>query len=175
MRAIAFDMGGTSTDVCLIDGEPAQTSLSEIDGLPIRLPRVDVHTIGCGGGSIAWLDSAGALQVGPESAGAEPGPAIYGRGDSLTATDANALLGRLPLERFNLSVDVAHAARVARQFATEIGRDAEEVCEAIVMRAEANMAAAIRKISSEKGRDPGDFALIAYGGSGPLHACAIAL
>ncbi|MCH8273186.1 MAG: hydantoinase/oxoprolinase family protein [Armatimonadetes bacterium] len=177
-RLIAFDMGGTSTDVSLISGVPAFTSLSDIAGLPVRGHRVDVHTIGCGGGSIAHLDDAGALRVGPESAGAEPGPAVYGKGGPLTVTDADYLLGRLPLERFGggspFRLDTDALRRVVPAFAGALGRNEIEVAEAVVEVAEAQMARAIRRVSSERGLDPAGFALVCYGGAAGMHACAIA-
>lgn len=177
-RVIAFDMGGTSTDVSLIDGEPAATSLSEISGLPVRLHRYDIHTIGCGGGSIAHLDAAGALQVGPQSAGSDPGPALYGKSEKFTVTDANFLLGRLPIFRFaareKLGLDVQLPLTAATEMADELGIQQLEFAEAVTQRADAQMAAAIRKVSSAKGLDPADFTLVSYGGSGALHACSIA-
>jgi N-methylhydantoinase A len=176
-HAVAFDMGGTSTDVALIDGEPAYTSLSEIAGLPVRQHGVDIHTIGCGGGSIAHVDSAGALRVGPESAGATPGPALYGNGGPMTVTDANVVLGRLPLARFaggGLHLDAQASHTAAEKLSEALNHTPWEVAEAIVASAEAQMGAAIRKVTSSRGFDPADFALIAYGGSGGLHACAVA-
>jgi N-methylhydantoinase A len=166
-NAISLDMGGTSTDVCLIArGEVARAGERSVGGLPVRLPTVDLHTVGAGGGSLVWRDSGGALRVGPESAGAEPGPACYGRGGTRpTVTDANLLLGRLP-ERLasGLALD-----RVAAERALE-GFDPAEVVEVV----NAEMLAALRVISVERGRDPRDFALVGFGGAGPLHACALA-
>ncbi|MGI8924298.1 MAG: hydantoinase/oxoprolinase family protein [Fimbriimonadales bacterium] len=177
-RLIAFDMGGTSTDVALVSGGPAYTSLAEIAGLPIRLRRVDIHSIGCGGGSIAYLDQAGALRVGPESAGADPGPALYGLGEALTVTDANFLLGRLRIERFaerdTLALDPTRLNLVASAFATRLACTVEDCAERIVERAEAHMVCALRAVSSARGSGPEDCTLVAYGGSGALHACAIA-
>ena len=166
-NAISFDMGGTSTDVCLIaNGKVGRTAERGIGGFPIRVPSVDLHTVGAGGGSIVWRDPGGALRVGPESAGAEPGPACYGRGGKrATVTDANLLLGRLP-ERLagGLVLDRA-AAETALA-----GLDPAEVIEAV----NAEMLRALRVVSVERGHDPRDFALVAFGGAGPLHACALA-
>jgi N-methylhydantoinase A len=166
-NAISFDMGGTSTDVCLIaEGRPERTTERTIGGFPVRLPTVDLHTVGAGGGSVVWRDSGGALRVGPESAGADPGPACYGRGgERPTVTDANLLLGRLP-------------ARLAGGL--ELDRDAaERVLGAIdpadvVAAVNAEMLRALRVISVERGHDPREFALVAFGGAGPLHACELA-
>jgi N-methylhydantoinase A len=166
-KAVSLDMGGTSTDVCLIrNGEAARAGERVVDGLPVRLPTIDLHTVGAGGGSLVWRDSGGALRVGPESAGAEPGPACYGRGgERPTVTDANLLLGRLP-DRLagGLELDRAAAERV---FATFDAAEAVEVVNAEMLRA-------LRLISVERGHDPREFALIAFGGAGPLHACALA-
>ncbi len=165
--AIAFDMGGTSTDVCLISGGAVERSSErDVGGFPIRLPTVDLHTVGAGGGSIVWRDAGGAIRVGPESAGAEPGPACYGRGGTRpTVTDANLLLGRLP-ERLagGLELDRAAAERAMA------GLDPAEVVEVV----NAEMLRALRVVSVERGHDPRDFALVAFGGAGPLHACALA-
>jgi N-methylhydantoinase A len=165
--AIAFDMGGTSTDVCLISGGKAERSVERtIAGLPIRLPSLDVHTVGAGGGSIAWVDAGGALRVGPESAGAEPGPACYGRGGTRpTVTDANLVLGRLP----ETLADGLELDRVAAERALG-GLVAAEVIEAV----NAEMLRALRVVSVERGRDPSELALVAFGGAGPLHACELA-
>jgi len=166
-NAISFDMGGTSTDVSLIVGGRASlTAEREVGGLPLRLPAVDVHTVGAGGGSIVWLDSGGAVRVGPESAGADPGPACYGRGGTRpTVTDANLLLGRLPAVLaggIELDADAA-----ARAFDRIDPADALEVVNAEMLRA-------LRVVSVERGHDPREFALVAFGGAGPLHACALA-
>ncbi|HET8558364.1 MAG TPA: hydantoinase/oxoprolinase family protein [Gaiellaceae bacterium] len=164
--AIAFDMGGTSTDVCLLPGGwAARVHEREVGGLPIRLPSVDVHTVGAGGGSLVRRDTGGALRVGPESAGANPGPACYGRGGGATVTDANLLLGRLPAELpggLALDRDAAEAALD--------GIDPAAVVEVV----NAEMLRALRVVSVERGHDPREFALVAYGGAGPLHACALA-
>ena len=166
-NAISFDMGGTSTDVCLIaGGQVARAGERMVGGLPLRLPTVDLHTVGAGGGSLVWRDSGGALRIGPESAGADPGPACYRRGGTQpTVTDANLLLGRLP-ERLagGLELDRDAAERALARF------DPVEVVEAV----NAEMLRALRVISVERGHDPRDFALVAFGGAGPLHACALA-
>jgi N-methylhydantoinase A len=166
-KAIAFDMGGTSTDVCLITGGAAErTSERSVGGFPIRLPMIDIHTVGAGGGSVVWRDTGGALRVGPESAGANPGPACYGRGGTRpTVTDANLLLDRLP-------DTLAGGLRLDRQAAEAAlgGLDAADVIEIV----NAEMLRALRVVSVERGHDPAEFALVAYGGAGPLHACALA-
>jgi len=166
-NTIALDMGGTSTDVCLIaGGEVARAGERMVGGLPVRLPTVDLQTVGAGGGSLVWRDSGGALRVGPESAGATPGPACYGRGGTRpTVTDANLLLGRLP-KRLAGGIELD---RAAAEHALD-GFDPAEVVEVV----NAEMLRALRVISVERGHDPRDFALIAFGGAGPLHACALA-
>jgi N-methylhydantoinase A len=166
-NAIAFDMGGTSTDVCPIIGRTvARAHAREVGGLPISLPMVDIHTVGAGGGSVVWRDAGGALRVGPESAGAEPGPACYGRGGThATVTDANLLLGRLP-------ETLAGGLQLDRQAAERAmaGIDPAAVIEIV----NAEMLRALRVVSVERGLDPRDLALVAFGGAGPLHACALA-
>lgn len=165
--AIAFDMGGTSTDVCLIAGGRAErASERAVGGLPIRLPTVDLHTVGAGGGSLVWRDAGGALRVGPQSAGADPGPACYGRGGTEpTVTDANLLLGRLPGQLAGgVSLDRAAAERALA------GLDPAAVVDVV----NAEMLRALRVVSVERGHDPADFALVAFGGAGPLHACELA-
>jgi N-methylhydantoinase A len=166
-NAISLDMGGTSTDVCLIaGGEGGRSAEREVAGLPLRLPMVDLQTVGAGGGSIVSRDAGGALCVGPESAGAEPGPACYGRGGTRpTVTDANLLLGRLP-ERLAGGVELDRRA-AERAFA---GLDPEEAVAVV----NAEMLRALRVVSIERGHDSRDFALVAFGGAGPLHACALA-
>jgi N-methylhydantoinase A len=166
-NAISLDMGGTSTDVCLIAaGQAGRSGERELGGFPIRLPTIDLRTVGAGGGSIAWRDAGGALCVGPRSAGADPGPACYGRGGlEPTVTDANLVLGRLP-ERLagGLELDSAAAELSLGDF------DPEEIVEVV----NAEMLRALRLVSIERGHDPRDFALVAFGGAGPLHACALA-
>jgi N-methylhydantoinase A len=166
-EAISFDMGGTSTDVCLIaNGSVGRSAERVVAGLPIRLPTVDVHTVGAGGGSVVWRDRGGALRVGPESAGADPGPACYGRGGARpTVTDANLLLGRVPPRLpGGLELDVEAAERALRGF------DSADVIAAV----NAEMLRALRVVSVERGHDPRELALVAFGGAGPLHACALA-
>jgi N-methylhydantoinase A len=164
--AIAFDMGGTSTDVCLLPGGEAElVGERVVGGLPIRLPTVDLHTVGAGGGSIVRRDAGGAIRVGPESAGADPGPACYGRGGPATVTDANLLLGRLPAELPGGLVLDRDAAETALA-----GIDPADAIEVV----NAEMLRALRVISVERGHDPREFALVAFGGAGPLHACALA-
>jgi N-methylhydantoinase A len=165
--ALAFDMGGTSTDVCaIVDGAARREHEREVGGFPVRLPTLAVHTVGAGGGSIVWRDSGGALRVGPESAGAEPGPACYGRGgEQPTVTDANLLLGRLPrILPGGIELDTDAARRA-------LG-DLDPAAVLAVVNAE--MVRALRVVSVEQGLDPRDFALVAFGGAGPLHACALA-
>jgi N-methylhydantoinase A len=165
--AISFDMGGTSTDVALIaDGRAGRSAERDVAGLPLRLPTVDVHTVGAGGGSIAYRDAGGALHVGPRSAGARPGPACYGHGgNEPTVTDANLLLGRLPATiAGGLELDRAAAERALASFAPAD----------VVAVVNAEMARALRVVSVERGHDPRELALVAYGGAGPLHACALA-
>jgi N-methylhydantoinase A len=166
-NAISFDMGGTSTDVSLIvQGRADLASEREVGGLPLRLPSVDLHTVGAGGGSIVWLDSGGAVRVGPESAGADPGPACYGRGGTKpTVTDANLLLGRLPgTLAGGLELDAGAAARAFE------GLDPAAAIQVV----NAEMLRALRVVSVERGHDPREFALVAFGGAGALHACALA-
>jgi N-methylhydantoinase A/oxoprolinase/acetone carboxylase beta subunit len=176
-RVISFDMGGTSTDVSLIDGDVATTTDSRIGDFPIRLPVLDIHTVGAGGGSIAYTDSGGALRVGPRSAGSVPGPVCYGSGTELTVTDANLLLGRLDPEFFlggRMPIDRARAEEVANGMAASLRLTVPELAEGIVRIANANMERAIRVVSVERGHDPRRFALLAFGGAGGMHACEIA-
>ena len=165
-HALAFDMGGTSTDVCLLPGgRAARVAERVVGGLPIRLPTVDLHTVGAGGGSLVRRDAGGAIRVGPESAGAHPGPACYGVGGGATVTDANVLLDRLPPELpGGLVLDRAAAARA-------LG-DVDPAAVVDVVNAE--MLRALRVVSVERGHDPAGFALVAFGGAGPLHACELA-
>lgn len=180
-NAITYDMGGTSTDVALIAGGVPEVSaeLSIAYGLPIHLPMVDVRTVGAGGGSIAGLDRAGMLRVGPESAGSQPGPICYGRGGTRpTITDANIVLGRLDPERLLAVRDPVPVARIREAFAREIGDplrlSVEQGAEAAIRLANVHMTGAIRMVSLSKGHDPRDFVLFAFGGAGPLHAVALA-
>ncbi len=169
--AVTFDMGGTSTDVCLVlDGQPAPAAERVVAGLPVRLPSLDVHTIGAGGGSIARLDSGGALAVGPVSAGSVPGPACYGLGGSEpTVTDADLVAGRLPAGVQLPGLGELDLVAASRALAAA-GAEAEGVISVV----EANMAQAIRAVTVEQGVDPRELALVAFGGAGPLHACALA-
>jgi N-methylhydantoinase A/oxoprolinase/acetone carboxylase beta subunit len=176
-RVIGFDMGGTSTDVCLIDGAIPTTAETIVGDFPVRLPVIDIHSVGAGGGSIVHLDSGGGLRVGPRSAGAAPGPVCYGAGTELTVTDANLLLGRLDPDLFlggRMALDVGRARAVARELAARVGLDEAALVEGVVRIANANMERAIRVVSVQRGFDPRDFALLAFGGAGGLHACAIA-
>ncbi|HMH47255.1 MAG TPA: hydantoinase/oxoprolinase family protein [Solirubrobacteraceae bacterium] len=176
---LCFDMGGTSCDACLIDGaQVAETAERAIAGRPLALPALDIHTVGAGGGSIAWRDTGGALRVGPHSAGATPGPACYGRGGTQpTVTDANLLLGRLledsPLPG-DLTLDRAAADRAVAGLARELSMPTLACAEGIVRVAESEMLGALRLLTVERGIDPRDFVLMPFGGAGPLHACAIA-
>mgnify|MGYP003288424646 CR=1 FL=1 len=177
---ITFDMGGTSTDVCLIrHGEPAQKTLREVGGFPVRTHTIDIHTIGAGGGSIAWVDPGGLLKVGPMSAGAQPGPAAYGRGGTRpTVTDANLLLGRLNPRgllggRMPLYPEQARGA-VERGLSLYLQLEAITAAAGILDVVNVNMMGAVRVISVEQGEDPREFTLVAFGGAGPLHAADIA-
>jgi N-methylhydantoinase A len=176
---ITFDMGGTSTDVCLIrNGEPAKKSERQMGGFPVRTRTLDIHTIGAGGGSIAWVDAGGLLKVGPQSAGAIPGPAAYGRGGTrATVTDANVVLGRLSPKsllggRMAMHPDKARAA--IDDLAKTLGVDAIKAAAGVLEIINVNMMGAVRVISVEQGEDPRDFALVAFGGAGPLHAADVA-
>lgn len=173
---LTYDMGGTSTDVAMIRGGVAPVS-NEIEveyAMPIHVPMVDVRTIGAGGGSIAWLDAGGILRVGPESAGSVPGPVAYGRGGTrVTISDANLILGRLPADCFGTAEEAARQA-MADQIGTPLGLTVEAAAEAVIRIANTHMAGAIRMVSISVGADPRDFALFAFGGSGPLHAVALA-
>jgi N-methylhydantoinase A/oxoprolinase/acetone carboxylase beta subunit len=176
-RVVSFDMGGTSTDVSLIDEDIGMSTDARVGDFPVRLPMIDIHTVGAGGGSIARMDSGGALRVGPESAGASPGPACYGVGTDLTVTDANLLLGRLDESYFlggRMSIDVDRTRRVAKDLARRLGVRVEALAEGVVRVANANMERAIRVVSVERGHDPRQFALVAFGGAGGMHACALA-
>ena len=171
-HVITFDMGGTSTDVSLCPGEPRYRSATEVDGLAVHTPMVDIVTVGAGGGSIARLDSGGALAVGPQSAGADPGPACYGRGTLPTVSDANLVLGRLRPEA-PLGGSVIPDLGRARDALATLG-ESEAAASAVVEVANATMARALRRVSLERGYDPAGFTLVAFGGAGPLHACELA-
>jgi N-methylhydantoinase A len=176
---LTFDMGGTSTDVAPVIGGSAQTTTdSVVAGVPLKLPMVDVHTVSAGGGSIAWADAGGALRVGPESAGADPGPASYGAGgERPTVTDANLFLGYLD-DGAKLGGEVVLQRELAEgaleRLGSDLGLDALETARGIVRVANAEMTRALRVISVERGLDPRDFALVAFGGAGAMHACALA-
>jgi N-methylhydantoinase A/oxoprolinase/acetone carboxylase beta subunit len=176
-QVILFDMGGTSTDVSLIDGQLGTTNESTVGDFPVRLPVLDIHTVGAGGGSIAYLDRGGSLRVGPRSAGAEPGPVCYGVGEELTVTDANLLLGRLEAGHFlggRMTLDRERTLERAEVFAAKLQISATRLAEGIVQVANANMERAIRAVSVQRGHDPRGFALLAFGGAGGMHACEIA-
>jgi len=177
-HVITFDMGGTSTDVSLIPGELKLTTDSEIEGYPVRVPVLDIHTVGAGGGSIAWVDAGGALRVGPRSAGADPGPACYGRGGRhFTVTDANLLLGRLPMEWFlggRMRLDLAAAQEAGHSLARALGASVEDAASSTLQVVASNMERAVKVISVERGFDPREFCLVAFGGAGALHACELA-
>jgi len=176
-RILGFDMGGTSTDVSLCDGQPRETLEASIDGLPVRVPMLDIHTVGAGGGSIARVDEGGLLRVGPESAGADPGPACYGKGTRPTVTDAHVVLGRIAADQLIggvMHLDTARAAAAVDSIARTLGIGRIAAAQGILRVADANMERAIRLVSVERGHDPRDFALVAFGGCGGLHACEIA-
>lgn len=184
-RILAFDMGGTSTDASLLDRGLPLTSEAEIDGLPVGIPLIDIHTVGAGGGSIAAVDAGGALRVGPQSAGADPGPACYGRGGAAaTVTDANLILGRIPADHFlggRMPLDgeaaaaaLARLAQAARLPAPPHLSPAQAAALGVVRVIDAHMERALRLISVERGHDPAEFTLVSFGGAGGLHACALA-
>ena len=178
-RIISFDMGGTSTDVALVDGEARASNQAEIAGFPIGVPMLDIHTVGAGGGSIARFDAGGALRVGPESAGADPGPICYGRGDQPTVTDANLLLGRLQPQRFlggDFTLDLERTRRLVTEWLKQNGSKLtpEQFAAGTIRVVNATMEKAIRVVSIERGYDPREFALVAFGGAGGLHACELA-
>jgi N-methylhydantoinase A len=178
-RIITFDMGGTSTDVALVDGRPSTTNEAEVAGLPVRVPVLDIHTVGAGGGSLARFDAGGALRVGPESAGADPGPICYGKGERPTVTDANLLLGRLPADQFlggEFQLDLPRTQKLVAQWLKEQGSklSLEEFAAGVVRVVNANMEKAIRVVSVERGYDPRQFSLVAFGGAGAMHACELA-
>jgi len=177
LRVLTFDMGGTSTDVSLIDGVPQITNEAEIGGCPISVPVLDIHTIGAGGGSIAFVDAGGALRVGPQSAGADPGPACYGKGDLPTVTDANLVLGRLDPKFFlggQMPLYAQRAKGVLARLGEELGLSAIEAALGVIDVANAHMERALRVISVERGHDPRRFCLLSFGGAGGLHAAQLA-
>ena len=178
-RIITFDMGGTSSDVALIDGQPTTTNEADVAGLPVRVPVLDIHTVGAGGGSLARFDAGGALRVGPESAGADPGPICYGKGERPTVTDANLLLGRLPADQFlggDFQLDLPRTQKIVAQWLKKnhSNLSPEEFAAGVVRVVNANMEKAIRVVSIERGHDPRQFSLVAFGGAGAMHACEMA-
>ncbi|MCZ6479577.1 MAG: hydantoinase/oxoprolinase family protein [candidate division NC10 bacterium] len=176
-KTITFDMGGTSTDVSLVDGDLSVTTEATVGGLPLRVPLLDIHTVGSGGGSLVWIDEGGALRVGPQSAGADPGPVCYGRGDQITVTDAHLCLGRLDPDRFlggKMRLDVERAEAAMNDFARQVKLDPLRLAEGTITVANAAMEKAIRVISVGRGYDPRAFCLVSFGGAGGLHACSLA-
>ena len=176
-KALTFDMGGTSTDVALAGRDARLTTEARIDDFPVRVPMLDIHTVGAGGGSIARIDAGGSLRVGPESAGAVPGPACYGMGDEATVTDAHVVLGRISADQLAggaMPIDVAAAERAVARVAKALGLDTVSAAAAILRVSNSNMERAIRAVSVERGEDPREFPLVAFGGCGGLHACEIA-
>lgn len=178
-HALTFDMGGTSTDVALIAGDPKPGNEAEVAGYPVRVPMLDIHTVGAGGGSLARFDAGGALRVGPESAGADPGPICYGRGMKPTVTDANLLLGRLQPDRFlggEFTLDIVRTrAIVSEWLKSQRSRlTPEQFAQGVIRVVNANMERALRVVSIERGHDPRRFSLVAFGGAGGLHACELA-
>lgn len=177
-RLLTFDMGGTSTDVSLIDGVPTLTTEGRVGPYPVAIPMADIHTIGAGGGSIAYLNEGGALNVGPESAGAAPGPACYGRGGlAPTVTDAHVMLGRLPASAFlggRMALDVMAARTAMQTVARPMGISPEEAAVGILRVVNEHMTQALRVISVERGYDPREFVLVCFGGAAGLHACELA-
>lgn len=176
---ITFDMGGTSTDVgMIIDGEPVVAASTMIDGLPVRSPVIDITSVGAGGGSIVWQDDAGVLRVGPRSAGANPGPACYGRGGTQpTISDAHLICGTLQPGSFKVegrSLDIERARRAFEPLAGQFGMTVEQLSDSAIRLANANVVQAIQLISTERGHDPRNYVLVPYGGAGPLHAVRIA-
>jgi N-methylhydantoinase A len=175
--ALTFDMGGTSTDVALAGAKPRLTTEARVDGFPVRVPMLDIQTVGAGGGSIAWVDAGGSLQVGPQSAGAVPGPACYGVGELPTVTDAHVVLGRISPEQLvggEMRLDAARAEAAVAKVGQALGLDTVATAAAIIRVANSNMERAIRGVTVERGEDPRNFPLVAFGGCGGLHACEIA-
>ncbi|HTA42502.1 MAG TPA: hydantoinase/oxoprolinase family protein [Bryobacteraceae bacterium] len=176
-KALTFDMGGTSTDVALAGLQPRLTTEGRVDNFPVRVPMLDIHTVGAGGGSIARVDAGGSLRVGPESAGAWPGPACYGEGEEATVTDAHVVLGRIAAEQLvggAMRIDAGRAQRAVERVGAAMGLDVVSAAAAILRVANSNMERAIRAVSVERGEDPREFPLVAFGGCGGLHACEIA-
>jgi len=176
-KLITFDMGGTSTDVSLLDGKLPLTTEAVIAGLPLKVPTIDIHTVGAGGGSIAEIDAGGSLRVGPVSAGADPGPICYGKGEKITVTDANLYLGRLMPERFlggRMRLDRQRLDTAFRSLSQQLGLSDIETAEGVLAVANAGMERAIRVISVQRGFDPGEFTLFSFGGAGGMHAADLA-
>jgi len=177
-QLLTFDMGGTSTDVAIIDGELSLTNEASIAGYPVAVPMVDMHTIGAGGGSIAYIDDGGLLCVGPQSAGAAPGPACYGNGGTqATVTDANLVLGRLRADAFlggGMQLDETAARTAVQQLADQLDIDLLDAAQGIITIANEHMARALRVMSIQRGEDPRDYTLTSFGGAGGLHVCALA-
>ena len=176
-KLITFDMGGTSTDVSLLDSALSMTLETSISGYPVKTPMLDIHTVGAGGGSIAWIDAGGSLAVGPESAGADPGPICYGKGERITVTDANLYLGRLVADHFLGGGMRLHTERLEKpmaDMAAQLGLSPAELAEGVLDVANTNMERAIRLISVERGYDPREFTLFTFGGAGALHAASLA-
>ena len=174
---ITLDMGGTSTDVSLCPGLIKETTSATLGGYPISVPMIDIHTVGAGGGSVARVDAGGALVVGPQSAGADPGPACYGKGDQITVTDANLVLGRLRPDQFlggRMHLDLQRSQELMSTLAMEINSSVEHTALGIIRVVNANMERAIRTISLERGYDPRRFTLVPFGGAGPMHCCDLA-
>ena len=174
---ITLDMGGTSTDVSLCPSRIKETTSANLGGYPISAPMIEIHTVGAGGGSIARLDEGGALLVGPQSAGADPGPACYGKGEEVTVTDANLILGRLQPEHFlggRLTLHYQRAEDLMEKLAKDIGTTAREAALGVIRVVNASMERAIRVISLERGYDPREFTLVPFGGAGPMHSCELA-
>ena len=176
-KVISFDMGGTSTDVCLMDGKIRPNAQNELDGFPIHIPMTPIQTVGAGGGSIAWVDLGGVLQVGPKSSGSVPGPACYGTGSKATVTDANLYLGRIHPDRFlggNMKIYPRRSEKALKELGQKLGSTVKECAEGILSIANMKMGNTIRVISTQKGYDPRAFTLVSFGGAGGLHACEIA-
>jgi|CZLA01.1.fsa_nt_gi N-methylhydantoinase A len=178
-KILSFDMGGTSTDVAAVQDEVRAGGQAEVAGLPVGVPMLEIHTVGAGGGSLARFDAGGSLRVGPESAGADPGPICYGRGTEPTVTDANLLMGRLRSERFlggEFTLDVERARRITSEWLKQQGSrlSLEQFSAGVVRVVNANMERALRVVSIERGYDPREFSLVAFGGAGGLHACELA-
>ena len=174
---ITLDMGGTSTDVSLCPGRIKETTAANLGGYPVSVPMIEIHTVGAGGGSIARVDAGGALVVGPQSAGADPGPACYGRGDRITVTDANLTLGRLRPDGFlggRMALDSKRSETLMSDVAGGIGASVTDTALGIIRVVNSNMERAIRAISLERGYDPREFTLVPFGGAGPMHACELA-